>query len=136
MERITGKSLARRRNDRAAINHVGELASLDKIMTERMSASVPTEAQVGILLAMTVVTGIVDAVRYLALGRVVTANMIGNIGLLGFEFTGGFEALHSALRCGVSRILVRGRSRGSNGLSGFQLASLGRPGVHVGGARS
>jgi hypothetical protein len=44
-------------------------------MAERMSASIPTKAPVGILLAITVVTGIVDAVGYLALGRVFTANM-------------------------------------------------------------
>lgn len=37
-----------------------------------------------ILLTMTVVTGIVDAVSFLALGRVFTANMTGNVMLLGF----------------------------------------------------
>jgi uncharacterized membrane protein YoaK (UPF0700 family) len=37
-----------------------------------------------ILLAMTAVTGIVDAVSFLALGRVFTANMTGNVMLLGF----------------------------------------------------
>jgi uncharacterized membrane protein YoaK (UPF0700 family) len=37
-----------------------------------------------ILLAMTVVTGMVDAVSFLALGRVFTANMTGNVMLLGF----------------------------------------------------
>jgi uncharacterized membrane protein YoaK (UPF0700 family) len=36
------------------------------------------------LLAMTVVTGLVDAVSFLALGRVFTANMTGNIVLLAF----------------------------------------------------
>jgi uncharacterized membrane protein YoaK (UPF0700 family) len=45
-------------------------------------------APVGILLAMTAVTGIVDAVSFLALGRVFTANMTGNIVLLGFAFAG------------------------------------------------
>jgi uncharacterized membrane protein YoaK (UPF0700 family) len=43
---------------------------------------------VGILLAMTVVTGIVDAVSFLALGRVFTANMTGNLVLTGFAFAG------------------------------------------------
>src|SRR5215469_12750713 len=41
-----------------------------------------------ILLAMTAVTGIVDAVSFLALGRVFTANMTGNVVLLGFAFAG------------------------------------------------
>jgi uncharacterized membrane protein YoaK (UPF0700 family) len=36
------------------------------------------------LLGMTVVTGVVDAVSYLSLGHVFTANMTGNIVLLGF----------------------------------------------------
>lgn len=68
---------------------VGDLASLDKtIMAERMSASVPMKTPVGILLAMTVVTGIVDAVSFLALGRVFTANMTGNLVLIGFAFAG------------------------------------------------
>ncbi len=46
------------------------------------------QAPVGILLAMTVVTGIIDAVSFLALGHVFTANMTGNIVLLGFAFAG------------------------------------------------
>src|ERR1700734_2392421 len=37
-----------------------------------------------ILLTMTAVTGMVDAVSFLALGRVFTANMTGNVMLLGF----------------------------------------------------
>jgi uncharacterized membrane protein YoaK (UPF0700 family) len=41
-----------------------------------------------ILLALTVVTGIVDAVSFLAMGRVFTANMTGNIVLLGLAFAG------------------------------------------------
>jgi uncharacterized membrane protein YoaK (UPF0700 family) len=45
-------------------------------------------ASPAILLAMTAVTGIVDAVSFLALGHVFTANMTGNIVLLGFAFAG------------------------------------------------
>ncbi len=37
-----------------------------------------------LLLALTAVTGLVDAVSYLALGRVFTANMTGNVVFLGF----------------------------------------------------
>src|SRR5215475_8245468 len=36
------------------------------------------------LLAMTVVTGLVDAVSFLSLGRVFTANMTGNVVILAF----------------------------------------------------
>src|SRR5580700_11517436 len=48
----------------------------------------PVPAPIGILLAMTAVTGIIDAVSFLALGRVFTANMTGNVVLLGFAFAG------------------------------------------------
>ena len=45
----------------------------------------------------TAVTGLVDAVSYVALGHVFTANMTGNIVLLGFAFAGvpGLSALRS-----------------------------------------
>jgi uncharacterized membrane protein YoaK (UPF0700 family) len=45
----------------------------------------------------TAVTGLVDAVSYIALGHVFTANMTGNIVLLGFAFAGvpGLSALRS-----------------------------------------
>jgi len=54
-----------------------------------MSPQVPIKAPVSILLAMTAVTGMVDAVSFLALGRVFTANMTGNVVLLGFALAGG-----------------------------------------------
>jgi uncharacterized membrane protein YoaK (UPF0700 family) len=41
-----------------------------------------------VLLVMTAVTGIVDAVSYLGLGHVFTANMTGNVVLLGFRLGG------------------------------------------------
>lgn len=41
-----------------------------------------------LLLALTLVTGLVDAVSYLALGRVFTANMTGNVVFLGFAAAG------------------------------------------------
>jgi uncharacterized membrane protein YoaK (UPF0700 family) len=40
------------------------------------------------LLALTFTTGLVDAVSYLGLGRVFTANMTGNVVLLGFGLAG------------------------------------------------
>jgi hypothetical protein len=41
-----------------------------------------------LLVVMTVVTGVVDAVSYLALGHVFVANMTGNVVFLGFALAG------------------------------------------------
>jgi uncharacterized membrane protein YoaK (UPF0700 family) len=48
-----------------------------------------------VLLALTVITGLVDAVSYLGLGHVFTANMTGNVVLLGFGLAhaGGLPVL-------------------------------------------
>ena len=43
------------------------------------------------LLALTFTTGLVDCVSYLGLGHVFTANMTGNVVLLGFGIAGGFH---------------------------------------------
>src|SRR5438552_18261790 len=40
------------------------------------------------LIALTFTTGLIDAVSYLGLGRVFTANMTGNVVLLGFGIAG------------------------------------------------
>ena len=52
---------------------------------------------VRLLLAMTVVTGLVDAVSYLALGRVFVANMTGNVVFIGFALANapGFSLVAS-----------------------------------------
>src|SRR5262249_59224931 len=52
-----------------------------------------------VLLALTFVTGIVDAVSYLGLGHVFTANMTGNVVLLGFAVAGasGLSVTRSSL---------------------------------------
>jgi uncharacterized membrane protein YoaK (UPF0700 family) len=52
-----------------------------------------------LLLAMTLVTGLVDAVSYLVLGHVFVANMTGNVVLLGFALAGapGFSIAASAV---------------------------------------
>ncbi|MFC3576610.1 YoaK family protein [Streptomyces yaanensis] len=74
----------------------------------------PTEAQehgprahgllrlVPALLAMTVVSGIIDAVSYLGLGHVFTANMTGNVVVLGFAAAGapGFSTAHALVSLG------------------------------------
>src|SRR2546423_13449781 len=51
-----------------------------------MTASSPSPEPVllPLLLGLTVVTGLVDAVSYLSLGHVFTANMTGNVVFLGF----------------------------------------------------
>jgi uncharacterized membrane protein YoaK (UPF0700 family) len=46
------------------------------------------EALSVVLVALTVVTGVVDAVSYLALGHVFVANMTGNVVFLGFALAG------------------------------------------------
>src|SRR5690242_21653391 len=58
-------------------------------MSEAQQAK-PTVAgpPLSIFLSMTAVTGIVDAVSFLALGHVFTANMTGNIVFLGFAIGG------------------------------------------------
>src|ERR1700712_1348240 len=50
-----------------------------------------------LLLALTVVTGLVDAFSYLSLGHVFVANMTGNVIFLGFALVGvpGFDVAAS-----------------------------------------
>ncbi|MFD7873284.1 YoaK family protein [Streptomyces sp. NPDC059766] len=53
---------------------------------------------VAVLLTLTVVSGLIDAVSYLGLGHVFTANMTGNVVVLGFAAAGapGFSVPHTA----------------------------------------
>ncbi|MBD0838543.1 YoaK family protein [Streptomyces sp. TRM68416] len=55
-----------------------------------------------LMLVLTVVTGLVDAVSYLALGHVFVANMTGNVVFLGFALAGdeGLSALASVVAMG------------------------------------
>src|SRR6266404_7991288 len=70
----------------------GELAPRRKLLAScfhecrhaEMDASAPDRILPALLLALTAVTGFVDAVSYLALGHVFTANMTGNVVFLGF----------------------------------------------------
>jgi uncharacterized membrane protein YoaK (UPF0700 family) len=48
------------------------------------SSSSPQPLLVFVLLGLTAVTGVIDATSYLGLGHVFTANMTGNVALLGF----------------------------------------------------
>ncbi len=63
--------------------------------------------------ALTVVSGFVDAVSYLGLGHVFTANMTGNVVLIGFALAGapGFSAAASLCALGLFLVgaLVGGR---------------------------
>ncbi|KPI14069.1 MULTISPECIES: YoaK family protein [Streptomyces] len=51
-----------------------------------------------VLLSLTVVSGLIDAVSYLGLGHVFTANMTGNVVVLGFAAAGapGFSIPHTS----------------------------------------
>jgi uncharacterized membrane protein YoaK (UPF0700 family) len=56
-----------------------------------------------VLLALTAVTGLVDAVSFLALGHIFTANMTGNVVFLGFALAGvpGLSLTRSGLALAV-----------------------------------
>ncbi|MFD9003493.1 YoaK family protein [Streptomyces sp. NPDC059582] len=70
--------------------------------TDSESGTYDSEARglslVAVLLALTVVSGLIDAVSYLGLGHVFTANMTGNVVVLGFAAAGapGFSVPHTA----------------------------------------
>jgi uncharacterized membrane protein YoaK (UPF0700 family) len=55
-----------------------------------------------VLLGLTVISGLIDAVSYLGLGHVFTANMTGNVVVLGFAAAGapGFSVPHTATSLG------------------------------------
>jgi len=64
----------------------------------------PRESRlVGALLVLTVTTGLIDAVSYLALGHVFTANMTGNVVFLAFAVAGapGLSIPRSAVSLGA-----------------------------------
>ena len=64
----------------------------------------PPRRSVVTLAALTVVSGFVDAVSFLGLGHVFTANMTGNVVLLGFAAAGapGFSVAASLCASGPS----------------------------------
>ena len=61
---------------------------------------------VRVLFGLTVVTGIVDAVSYLALGRVFVANMTGNVVFLGFAAGGAAELSVTAALAAIGSFLL------------------------------
>ncbi|MFF4543321.1 YoaK family protein [Streptomyces sp. NPDC001435] len=66
-----------------------------------------------VLLVLTVVSGLIDAVSFLGLGHVFTANMTGNVVVLGFAAAGApaFSAAHTvtSLGCFLAGATVGGR---------------------------
>ncbi|MFJ8195839.1 YoaK family protein [Streptomyces sp. NPDC096152] len=66
-----------------------------------------------VLLGLTVVSGLIDAVGYLGLGHVFTANMTGNVVVLGFAAAGapGFSIRHTltSLLCFLAGATAGGR---------------------------
>jgi uncharacterized membrane protein YoaK (UPF0700 family) len=66
--------------------------------TSATNAASPSDALPWLLLAVTVTTGIVDAVSVIALGNVFVALMTGNIIFIGFALAGtpGFDAVRNA----------------------------------------
>ncbi|WP_042372080.1 YoaK family protein [Streptacidiphilus neutrinimicus] len=79
-------------------------------MSTATSRPVPTGAEIGdghpltlSLLVLTLVSGIVDGVSYLGLGHVFTANMTGNVVVVGFAIAGapGFSAAGSLTSLGA-----------------------------------
>ncbi|HEX2819564.1 MAG TPA: YoaK family protein [Streptosporangiaceae bacterium] len=83
----------------------------------RLTLAPPREGKDGLLppllVALTAVTGLVDAFSYLVLGHVFVANMTGNVVFLAFALagTGGFSALASvvAIACFAVGALAAGR---------------------------
>src|SRR2546428_12642668 len=82
-------------------------SNLDQAGQER-PASLPL-----LLLALTVTTGLIDAVSVLGLGRVFTANMTGNVVFLGFALARvpGFSLVRSlaALAAFLAGAVIGGR---------------------------
>src|ERR1700730_4794254 len=93
----------------------------------------------GTLMVLTVVSGLVDAVSYLGLGHVFTANMTGNVVLLGFAAAGapGFSVFASLTSIGsfllgaicAGRTSLRLASRRN-----WLLSAMAIEGVFAGGA--
>src|ERR1700731_3452441 len=78
-----------------------------------MSASRPVRSLPPTLLLLTATTGLVDAVSFLGLGRVFTANMTGNVVFLAFAIAGAkglsVSASLLALVCFLTGALAGGR---------------------------
>lgn len=94
--------------------------------TQRGSRDVPT-AEIGdrhplslVLVTLTAVSGLVDAICYLGLGRVFTANMTGNIVIVGFALAGapGFSVTGSLVSLAAFLVGAVAAGRLANGFRG------------------
>ena len=100
-----------------------------RLKSEVMASNQAAEAIAPyVFLGMTAVTGLVDAVSYLSLGRVFTANMTGNVVLLAFATAGvpGLSITRSltALMSFLIGALIGGRiMAGASGDSHFRFAA-------------
>ena len=95
----------------------------DHEKVDMVNGSEPSTTLLVTLTVMTVVSGVVDAVSYLGLGHVFTANMTGNVVLLGFAAAGAAGILN----CGqprVTRVLPRRCSCGREDHVARDLASV------------
>jgi uncharacterized membrane protein YoaK (UPF0700 family) len=103
-------------------------AGASSTLRERPSGSLRAPLTLA-LLALTFASGMVDAVSYLGLGRVFTANMTGNVVLLGFGIahSGGLPVLAPAISLGSFAV-----GAGVGGLLGSKLGH--RHAFHVGAA--
>jgi uncharacterized membrane protein YoaK (UPF0700 family) len=82
-----------------------------------------------VLLGLTVVTGVVDAVSYIALGHVFVANMTGNIVLLGFALAGAPTLSVPASLTALGAFLVGAAIGGAVGRRNGHRGALARTGI-------
>jgi uncharacterized membrane protein YoaK (UPF0700 family) len=75
-------------------------------MTHMSETDHPHPALVVTLAALTVVSGFIDAVSFLGLGHVFTANMTGNVLLIGFAAAGAAGFSVTASLCALGAFLV------------------------------
>ncbi|WP_371619132.1 YoaK family protein [Streptomyces sp. NBC_00454] len=91
-----------------------------------------------LLIVLTFVSGVVDAVSYLGLGHVFVANMTGNVVFLGFALAGdrSLSAPDSLLALGafLTGALAAGRLRRTTGAAGMFAPLVAVQAVLVGGA--
>jgi uncharacterized membrane protein YoaK (UPF0700 family) len=87
-------------------------AILNEILNDERHGPLPP-----LLLLLTVVTGLVDAVSYLKLGHIFVANMTGNVVFLGFAFAGAKEFSIPASLVALGAFLLGALAGGRMGVS-------------------
>src|SRR5438067_1579673 len=85
---------------RGPSHHSGRSAGVEQAAVTR------AQALTAVLVGLSFVTGIVDAVTYLGVGHVFAANMTGNVVLLGFALVGGDQVSVSASLVSLGAFLV------------------------------